>query len=53
MRLVRIKWFSDFIEVLNSTWKCPTKNDYFPMHILFTIFYLLQDQKLNPRNYYE
>ena len=23
------------------------------MHTLFTTFYLLQDQKLNPRHYYE
>jgi hypothetical protein len=42
---------SDFMQILNSRRKHPTKNKYFPMHILFTTFYLLQEQKLNHRNY--
>jgi hypothetical protein len=42
---------SDFMQILNSRRKHPTKNEYFPMHILFTTFYLLQEQKLNHRNY--
>jgi hypothetical protein len=31
--------------------KLSTKNYYFSKHILFSIIYLLQEQKLNPRNY--
>jgi hypothetical protein len=42
---------SDFMYVLNSKWKHPTKNEHFPMHILFTTIYLLQEQKLNPNKY--
>jgi hypothetical protein len=34
---------SNVIQVLNSKRKHPTKNEYFPMHILFTTFYLLQE----------
>jgi hypothetical protein len=41
----------DFIQVLNSIRKYYTKNEYFPKHILFSTVSLLQDQKLNPRNY--
>jgi hypothetical protein len=44
---------SDFMQVLNSIRKHPTKDEYFPMHILFTTIYLLQEQKLNHRNYSE
>jgi hypothetical protein len=36
---------------LNSTTEFATKNYYFPMHILFTTIYLLQEQELNPRIY--
>jgi hypothetical protein len=53
MRLVRLTWLYDFMQVLYSARKPPTKNLYFPMYILFTIIYLLQNQKLNPRNYFE
>jgi hypothetical protein len=53
MRLGRLTLFYDFVHVLHSIRKHPTKNEYFPMHTLFTIIYLLQDQKLNPRHYYE
>jgi hypothetical protein len=45
--------FYDFIQVLNSIKKHPTKNEYFSRHIIFTIIYLLQEQKLNPRIYSE
>ncbi len=31
--------------------KHPTKNEYFSKHILFSTIYLLQEHKLNPRNY--
>jgi hypothetical protein len=36
---------------LNSTREFATNNYYFPMHILFTTIYLLQEQELNPRIY--
>jgi hypothetical protein len=44
---------SDLLQVLNSIRKHPTKNEYFPMHNLFTTIYLLQEQKLHHRNYSE
>jgi hypothetical protein len=34
---------SDFMQFLNSTRKHSTNNEYFPMHIIFTIIYLLQE----------
>jgi hypothetical protein len=43
--------FYDFMQVLNSIRKHYSKNEYFPKHILFTTTYLLQEQKLNHRNY--
>jgi hypothetical protein len=42
----------DFIQVLKIKMKHPTKDYYFSMHILFFIVCLLQDYKLNCRNYY-
>jgi hypothetical protein len=42
--------FSDFMQVLHSIRNQTTKNENF-RHIIFTIIYLLQEQKLNPRNY--
>ncbi len=42
---------SYFMQGLNSTREFATKNYYFPMHILFSTIYLLQEQKLNPRIY--
>jgi hypothetical protein len=50
MRLVRLTWFYDFIQLLHIK-RHSTKNYYFPMYILFIIIYLLQEHKLNPRNY--
>jgi hypothetical protein len=44
---------SDYMKLLNSTRKHPTNNEYFSRHILFTTMYLLQEQKLNPKNYSE
>jgi hypothetical protein len=38
---------SSFMQGLNSTRKYYTKNESFPMHILFTTVYLLQEQELN------
>jgi hypothetical protein len=43
----------DFMKVLQSTRKHPTKNEYFYKHILFSTIYLLHEQKLNPKNYCE
>jgi hypothetical protein len=43
---------SDFMQILNIIRKHYTKNEYFPMPHLFTTIYLLQEQKLNPRNYF-
>jgi hypothetical protein len=45
--------FSDFIQVLYSIMKHRVKNEYFTMHILFTIIYSLQKQKLNHKQYSE
>jgi hypothetical protein len=42
---------SNFMKILNSTMKHPTENEYFSKPILFTTIYLLQWQKLNPRNF--
>jgi hypothetical protein len=47
MRSMNLIILSYFMHVLNSTRKYYTKNEYFPMHILFTIVYLLQEQELN------
>jgi hypothetical protein len=41
----------DFMQLLNINRKHPTKNEYFPRHVVFTTICLLQEQKLNPRNY--
>jgi hypothetical protein len=43
----------DFMQVLISIRKNYTNNEYFYRYILFTMIYLLQEQKLNPRNYSE
>jgi hypothetical protein len=53
MKLIILPWFSDFMQVLYSSMKPPTKNLYFSKYILFTMIYLLQEQNLNPRKYYE
>jgi hypothetical protein len=51
MRFMNLIIFSNFMQGLNSTREFATKNYYFPMHILFTTIYLLQEQQLNHRNY--
>jgi hypothetical protein len=48
-----LNFLSDFMHVLNSIMKHHTKNEYFPMHIIFTTIYLLHEQKLNHNNYSE
>jgi hypothetical protein len=47
MRLVRLTWFYDFMQVLYNVRKLPTKSLYFPKNILFSTIYLLQERKLN------
>jgi hypothetical protein len=42
---------SDYMKVLNSKRNNPTNNEYCSRYILLTTIYLLQEQKLNPRNY--
>jgi hypothetical protein len=44
--------FFDFMQVLNSIKKSPTKNECFRMHILFTIIYFLHEQTINQGHYY-
>jgi hypothetical protein len=46
-------FLSDFMQVLHIIYKHLTKNEYFSMHTLFSTIYLLQEQKLNHRNYSE
>jgi hypothetical protein len=48
-----LNMLSDFMQVLNIKRKHPTKDEYFPKHILITTIYLLQKQKLVHNNYYE
>jgi hypothetical protein len=53
MRFKSLTRVYDFIKVIHIKRRQYTKNDHLPMYILFTIIYLLQDQKLNRRNYSE
>jgi hypothetical protein len=43
--------FSDFMQVLNSIRKHPTKSEKKSKHVLFSSIFLLLAQKLNHRNY--
>jgi hypothetical protein len=51
MHFMSLNDISNFMQVTNSTRKHYTKNEDFPMHIIFTRISLLQEQKLNNRNY--
>jgi hypothetical protein len=51
MIFMNLNMLFDFIQVLYSIRKHSIKVGYFPKHILFIIIYLLQEQKLNYRNY--
>jgi hypothetical protein len=53
MHYMHLIFIYDFLHVLYSAGKLSTKNEYFSKHILFSTIYLLQEQKLNPRNYSE
>jgi hypothetical protein len=51
MIFIPIIIFSDFIQVLNNAKNFYTKNLFFSKHKLFSTKLLLQEQRLNPRNY--
>jgi hypothetical protein len=53
MLFMSLNMLSDFVQVLNSISKHPTKNEYFPTHVLSTTIYFLQKQKLNHNKYSE
>jgi hypothetical protein len=53
MQFKSLNMLSDFMQVLDSIRKHYTKNGYFHKHILFSTISLLQEQKLNPRYYFE
>jgi hypothetical protein len=42
---------SYFMQVVYNIRKHYTKNGFFPKHTIFTTIYLLQEHKLNARNY--
>jgi hypothetical protein len=42
MHFVSVNKFYDFMQVISSIGEHPTKNEYFSMHILFSIIYLMQ-----------
>jgi hypothetical protein len=43
--------FSDFMQVISSITKHPTKIEHCSKHNLFSTIYLLKEQTLNHRNY--
>jgi hypothetical protein len=43
----------DFMQILNIKRRLSTKDEHFSKHILFTMIYLLQKQKLKYNNYPE
>jgi hypothetical protein len=53
MHFMSLVMFPDFIQVLNSINKHPIKIEHVCKHTLFATNYLLQEQKLNCRNYSE
>jgi hypothetical protein len=53
MHYVGLIKLSIFMQVLGIRRKHYTKNGYFLKYTLFSTIYLLQEQRLNPRNYSE
>jgi hypothetical protein len=45
--------FSDFVQVVSSITKHPTKIDHCSKQNLFSTIYLLQEQKIHPNTYSE
>jgi hypothetical protein len=52
MHLMNLNMLYDFMQVLNIKRKHPTKNEYFPKHLIFTTIYFMQVEKLNRNKYY-
>jgi hypothetical protein len=50
---MNLNMLSNFMQVLNSIRKHPTKNEYLSNHIQFTTNYLLQKLKLNHNKHSE
>jgi hypothetical protein len=48
---MRLKLLPDFLQVLYSKRKFPTKDYYFSKYIQFSTIYLILEQNLNTRNY--
>jgi hypothetical protein len=48
---MRLNLLPDFLQVLYSTSKFPTKDYYFSKYIPFSTIYLILEQNLNTRNY--
>jgi hypothetical protein len=46
-----LKLLPNFVQVLYSTRKIPTKDYYFSKYIQFSTIYLILEQNLNTRNY--
>jgi hypothetical protein len=53
MRYINLTLLFDFTLVLMSKRKHSTQDEYFLSHILFTTIYLLPEEILNHRNYFE
>jgi hypothetical protein len=53
MHFMSLNKFSDFVQVVSSIMKHPTKIDHCSKHNLFSTIYLLQEQKINPNTYSE
>jgi hypothetical protein len=53
MKIMALIILYDFMQVINSTRKYYTHNEYFPKHTLFPIIYLLREEILNHKNYFE
>jgi hypothetical protein len=51
MKIMALIILYDFMQVLNSTRRYYTSNEYFYRYIILSTIYLLQEKKLNPRNY--
>jgi hypothetical protein len=51
MHYMHLIFLYDFLQVLYSATKFPTKDQYFFKHNLFPTIYLIHEQKLNTSNY--
>jgi hypothetical protein len=53
MKIIDLIIIYDFMLVLNSIRNYYTNNEHFSKHTLFSTIYLLQEELLNYRNYFE